>query len=87
MSDSSPADYGAELAGGVLEVASQFINQKIVETFRKNFTGDGKKQRGDFYVRKSRELLQTHLQKIDPVDKGNIVRMLRRLDQITWAWH
>jgi len=42
MSDSSPTNYGAELAGGVFDVASQFINQKIVETIRKNFSGDGR---------------------------------------------
>jgi hypothetical protein len=58
MSDGSPTDYGAELAGGVFDVASQFINQKIVEAIRKNFSGDGKRQRGDFYMGQSRELLQ-----------------------------
>jgi hypothetical protein len=85
MSDTSPTDYGAELAGGVFEVACQFIDQKIVETIRKNFSGDGKRQRGDFYMGQSRELLQTHFQKIDREDKENILRMFTRLDQIAWA--
>jgi hypothetical protein len=87
MSDSSPTDYGAELAGGVFEVASQFINQKIVEAIRKNFSGDGKKQRGDFYMDQSRELLQMHFQEIQRKDKQHILRMFTRLDQIAWAWH
>jgi hypothetical protein len=87
MSDGSPADYGADLAGGVIEVASQFINQKIVETIRKNFSGDGKRQRGDFYMGQSRELLQTYFKEIDRRDKQNILRMFTRLDQIAWAWH
>jgi hypothetical protein len=87
MSDSSPTDYGAELAGGVFEVASQFINQKIVEAIRKNFSGDGKIRRGDFYMAQSRELLQMHFQEIRIKDKHNILRMFRKLDQIAWAWH
>jgi hypothetical protein len=82
MSDSSPTNYGAELAGGVFEVASQFINQKIVETIRKNFSGDGKRQRGDFYMGQSRELLQKHFQEIERDDKENILRMFTRLDRI-----
>ena len=86
MSDSSPTDYRVELAGGVIEVASQFINQKIVETIWKNFSGDGKTQRSDFYMGQSHELLQTYFQEIDHKDKQNILHMLTRLDQIAWAW-
>lgn len=82
MSDGSPADYGAELVGGVLEVASQFINQKIVETIRKNFTRDGKRQRGDFYMSQSRELFQTHFQKIRRKDKRHISRMFKRVNEV-----
>lgn len=82
MSDSSPTDYGAELAGGVFEVASQFINQKIVEAIRKNFSGDGKKQRGDFYMDQSRELLQMHFQEIQRKDKQHILRMFTRVRDV-----
>jgi hypothetical protein len=84
MSDSSPTDYGAELAGGVFEVASQFIDQKIVEAIRKNFSGDGMRQCGDLYMRQSRELLQTHFHKMLRDDKESILRMFTRSDQITW---
>jgi hypothetical protein len=87
MSDISPTDYGAELAEGVFEVASQFINQKIIEAIRKNFSGDGKRQRGDFYMGQSRQLIQMHFQEIDLEDKDNILRMFTMLDPISWAWH
>lgn len=87
MSGSSPKDYGTELATGVIEVASQFINQKIVEAIRKNFTHDGKKQRGNLYMGQSRALFQENFQKIDPEDKQHIFRMFTLLDQIAWAWH
>lgn len=87
MSDGSPKDYGVELAGGVIEVAGLLVNPKIVEIIRKNFSGDGKRQRGDFYMDQSRELLQMHFGKIDRGDKLNILRMFTRLDQIAWAWH
>jgi hypothetical protein len=89
MSDSSPtlADYGTELAGGVFEVASQFINQKIVEAIRKNFSGDGMKQCGDLYMHQSRELLQTHSHKMRRKDKVNILRLFTRSDQTVWAWN
>lgn len=82
MSDSSPTDYGAELAGGVFELASQFINQKIVEIIRKNFSNDGKRQRGDFYMDQSRELFQEHSQIIELDDKHNILRMFRSVRDV-----
>ena len=80
MSDGSPTDYGTELAEGVLEIASQFIDKKIVEAIRKNFTCDGKMQRGDFYMSQSQQLLHIHYEVILPADKRSIYRMLSRLD-------
>ena len=72
MADNSRTNYGAEIAGGVFEVASHLVGKSIVDSLRKNFTGDGKMQRGDFYMNRSRELLQRHLEIIRPDDKTTI---------------
>jgi len=69
MADNSRTNYAPEIAGGVFEVASHLIGKAIVDSLRKNFTGDGKMQRGDLYMNQSRELLQRHLEIIKLDDK------------------
>ena len=80
MSDGSPTDYGTELAEGVFDLASQFIDKKIVEAIRKNFTHDAKRQCGSSYMDQSRELLQTNFHIIRLVDRRHILRMFTQLD-------
>jgi len=63
------SNYGLETAGYIFEVASHLIGKAIVDILRENFTGDGKMQRGDFYMNQSRELLRRHVEIIRRDDK------------------
>ena len=69
MADNSRTNYGLEIAGYIFKVASHRIGKAIVDSIRENFTGDGKMQRGDFYMNLSRELLRRHLEIIRRDDK------------------
>lgn len=73
MADDFLTEYGPEIAGDIFEVGSHFIGREIIETFKKKFTGDGKAQRGDFYMSQSRALLQTHLQMMS-LDEQTTIR-------------
>ena len=72
MADNSHRNYGPEIAGGVFEVTSHLVGKSVVDSLRKNFTGDGKMRRGDFYMNQSRELLRRHLEIIRLDDKTAI---------------
>jgi hypothetical protein len=72
MSDDTPTSYKAETPGtaeGAFEATTHTIGKKIIETLRKSFTGNGKVQRGDFYLNQSRELLQKNFQLLHPDDQ------------------
>jgi len=69
MADNSRANCGLEIAGYIFKVSSHRIGKAIVDILRENFTGDGKMQRGDFYMNQSRELLRRHLEIIRRDDK------------------
>jgi len=69
MADNSRTNYGLEITGYIFKVASHRIGKAIVDILRENFTGDGKMQRGDFYMNQSRELLRRHLEIIRRDDK------------------
>ena len=73
MADNYRTNYGPQIAAGVFEVRCHRIGKAIIDSLRKNFTGDGQMQRGDFYMNRSRELLQRHL-KIIRLDDKNIIQ-------------
>jgi len=78
MPDNNNTSLGPEIVGGVLEVASHLVGKHIVDSLRKNFTGDGKTQRGDFYMDRSRELLQTHLEVMDRKDRTTLRQQYKK---------
>lgn len=71
MSGTFSQNYGPQVAGGVFQVASQFLGLSIIESIRKQFPGC-KVQRGDSYADEARKLLRSNLELIDPVDQKNI---------------
>ncbi|KAI0245369.1 hypothetical protein BJV78DRAFT_1288051 [Lactifluus subvellereus] len=68
--------YGPQFAGGVFQVASQFIGVSIVESILKQFP-NRKVQRGDLYADQARNLLRTNLELIDTADQTGIRALLR----------
>ena len=74
MANNFFTEYGPEIVEDIFEVGSHFIGREIIETLKKNFTGDGKAREGDFYMNQSRALLQTHLQMISLDERTTIWR-------------
>jgi hypothetical protein len=67
--------YAPQFAGGIFQVASQFVGQALVDSIRKQFPRR-KTQRGDFYAELTQDLLDTHLPLIKPEDRFTIKMML-----------
>lgn len=74
MANNFFTEHGPEIAEDILEVGSHFIGKEIIQTLKKNFTGDGKAQQGDFYMNQSRALLQTHLRMMSVAEQTTIRR-------------
>lgn len=76
MSGTFPQTYGPQFAGGVFQVASQFIGLSIVEGISKQFPRR-KVQRGDSYADEARKLLRTNLELISPAEQAGITELLQ----------
>jgi len=74
MANDFLTEYGPEIAGDIFEVGSHFIGREIVQTLKRNFTGDGKIQQGNNFMNQSRALLQTHLQMMSLNEQTTIRR-------------
>jgi hypothetical protein len=59
------------MAGAVVQVASQFLGQSIIDSIRKQFPGR-KTQRGDAYMDGGRHLLRMNMELIDSEDQEPI---------------
>jgi hypothetical protein len=75
MSGTFSQAYAPQFAGGVFQVASQFIGQSIVESIRKQLP-HRKVQRGDLYATEARTLLRTNFDLINPSDQSKIKALL-----------
>jgi hypothetical protein len=75
MSGTFSQNYGPQFAGGVFQVASQFIGESLVESIRKQFPRR-KEQRGDVYADQARDLLRNNFELIDPDEHEGIELLL-----------
>ena len=71
MAGTFPQTYGPQMAGGAVQVASQFLGQSIIDSIRKQFPGH-KTQHGDAYMDVGRHLLRMNMELIDPEDQEPI---------------
>ena len=77
MSGTFSQAYGPQFAGGVFQVASQFIGASLVESIRKQFPRR-KEKRGDAYADQARNLLLNNFELIDPGEHRRIQLLLER---------
>ena len=81
MSNSSPTNRSPKADGADLEVTAHLVGQQIINILRTNFTSNGMMQRGDFYMIRTRELLQRRLKRIDIPVQSRIYKMCIKLVQ------
>ena len=75
MSGTFSQIYGPQFAGGMFQVASQFIGVSLVESIRKQFPRR-KEQRGDAYADQARNLLRENFELIDSNEHRRIQLLL-----------
>ena len=68
MAGTFPQTYGPPMAGAVIQVASQFLGESIIDSVRKQFP-TRKIQRGDAYMDGGRHLVRVNMILMSPDEK------------------
>lgn len=76
MSTAQPLDPATHIINGVYEVASHHVGKSLVDLIRDCFTS-GKIRCGDYFLGRSRSLIQQYYPLIPPQDRETIYIQLR----------
>lgn len=72
MSTAQSPDFTPPIINGIYEVAGYRMGRSLVDVFRDSFTG-GKIRNGDYFVSRSRPLLQQYYPSL-PEDEQNAIQ-------------